>query len=193
MYVVSAIIVVLTILNYMFSIILYKEPDDNEYFSNVRQISVVNNRYLFPEPRYALFASIMSGLMIGIYLALANYYGVISSIKWSVAFLIFLCYLVEMSRKITLDEDTLTSSKLFLFKKKIPINKIEGMYVYSYNKKWLKQHALTTKLVIAESEGKKDKIILSSFSNKKVFAMMKDNFNIVDHKLFVQKNDDKVE
>ena len=148
MYIVSALIVLFTLLNWVFSIVLYKLPEDQGYFHNVNQVHIEKNRYILPEPRYAVVSSIMSGCMIGLYMALAKYYLVNSKVITGIAVLLFMCYLVEMTRKIVLDEENLTSYRFFFIRKRIPVSSIQGMYIYSYNKKWLKQHALTSKLVV---------------------------------------------
>jgi hypothetical protein len=68
--------------------------------------------------------------------------------------------------------------------------KITGMYIYSYNKKFLKNHAYTTKLVVVEDSGKKHKFSLSSLDNKAVLNLMKDTFGVTNNKMYIAKTRD---
>ena len=188
MYIVSVLMILFTVLNYVFGCVLYKEPEDETFFENVHQVTIEKNRYILPEPRYALISSMVTGLMLGLYLSLAKYYHVS---KWMVILataVVSVSYLFEMTRKLVLDSEYLTHTRFFLIKKAIPVSEIKGLFVYSYNKKWLKQHALTTKLVVTLKNGKKYPITLASFSNKKIFNMLKDNFGITHHKMYIFKN-----
>ena len=67
--------------------------------------------------------------------------------------------------------------------------KIRGMYIYSYNKKFLKSHAYTTKLVITDTDNHITKYTLSSLDNKAVLNMMKESFGVNSYKMFISKHE----
>lgn len=100
--------------------------------------------------------------------------------------LLFVLYLIEISRKILLTSDSLEFERMFFRTKKIPLDKIDGMYIYSYNKKFLNKNAFTTKLVVVNGNNKY-KFTLSGISPKVVLNMMKDNFGISDYKMYIKK------
>ncbi len=185
---VTILIIILEITNIVLSIVLYQEPKNEEYFCNVRQVEVPKSRYILPEPRYMIVTSILTGLMLGVFYALAINSRVYEPLIYIAIGLVTLSYLAELTRKITIENNQLTMSVFFFFKKIISLDDIKGIYVYSYNKKFLKQHALTTKLVVNVKDNKRYRFIISSFSNKKVFNMLKDNFGVINNKLYFQKS-----
>ena len=65
------------------------------------------------------------------------------------------------------------------------------MYLYSWNKKFLKKHALTTKLVITTNSDKKYKFVISSLDNKAVLNLLKENFGVINNKMYIGKKTNK--
>ena len=92
---------------------------------------------------------------------------------------------MELTRTIELKEGKLIFSRFLYRQKTFDVARITGMYIYSYNKKFLKKHAYTTKLVVVEDNGKTTKFSLSSLDNKSVLNMMKDSFGVVNNKMFI--------
>ena len=189
MYIVSAIIIVFILVNYILGYKLYAEPKSERYFNNVNELNFSKGRYLAPEPKYIVTYSIFTGIFIGMYVALSLYKAINNWVIISIVMIILIGYLIEITRTIVIREDKLILSKLFSKKIEITGRNIKGMYIYSYNKKFLKSHALTTKLVVSTNDGKKYKFVLASLNNKAVLNMMKDNFGIVNNKIFISKND----
>ena len=187
MYVVSAIIVFLIFLTYFLGFKLYSEPENEGYFNNVNNLNFEKTRHIAPNPKYIVSISIAVGIFIGSYLALCTKFKINTIVSMIVVLIIFLCYLVEITRRIVIEENKIVLSKLF--SKKIELNglSINGMYIYSFTKKFLKKHALTTKLVITTNNNKKYKFVLSGIDNKAVLNMMKENFGIVDYKMYIGK------
>ena len=190
MYVVSAIIIFFIFLNYFWGYKLYTVPKSEKYFNNVSELNFSKGRYISPEPKYVVMLSIIMGIVIGIYIALASFYQINKWFAFGVIALLFGEYLIEITRAIIIREDKLILSKLFSKKIELDGRDVKGMYIYSYNKKFLKGHAITTKLVISTKNGKKYKFVLSSLNNKSVLNMMKENFGIKNNKMFISKNDD---
>ena len=104
-----------------------------------------------------------------------------------VVLIITICYLIEITRKITIKDDKLILSKMFSKKVEIYGNQIKGIYIYSFNKKFLKKRALTTKLVVVEKTDKFHKFTLSSLDNKAVLNMLKENFGVQNYKMYIEK------
>ncbi|MBQ9313530.1 MAG: hypothetical protein IJ220_00785 [Clostridia bacterium] len=81
-------------------------------------------------------------------------------------------------------EDNLVFERMFFKAKKIPLNRIEGMYIYSFNKKFIDKNAFTTKLVVSTGNSKY-KFTLSGIDTRAVMNMMKENFGISENKMFI--------
>lgn len=193
MYVVSGIIIAFIVINYFLGYKLYSVPKNEKYFNNVTALDFSKGKYICPEPRYVILISIFTGVMIGIYVALASILDFNKWIALIVVLLICVCYLIEITRAIIIRDDKLILSKIFSKKVELYGNDIKGMYIYSYNKKFLKRHALTTKLVIITKIGKTYKFVLSSLNNKSVLNMMKENFGVTEYKMFIsKKSEDKI-
>lgn len=186
MYVVTALIFVGIVVNYFLGYKLYKEPKNEGYFSNVTNYNTINKKDIMASPKYVGVLSVLLGVFIGAYLCLCELSQINNVLKWTTVIVLFVLYLIEISRKITLNDDSLEFESLFMPTKKIPLNNIDGMYIYSYNKKFLNKRAFTTKLVVA-NRNKRYKFTLSSIDVKPVINMMKENFGITENKMFVAK------
>ncbi len=184
-YIVSALVFVLIIVNFVLSEKLYKIPSNNAYFNNVTALNLSKNKYLSANPRYVTTISILTGIFMGAYLALANKNEVESWVTVSTLLLLCIVYFMEITRRVMLQEGVLTLSRFLYPTKNIDATRVTGIYIYSYNKKFLKTHAYTTKLVVVESDGKKTKFSLSSLNNKAVLSMMKDVFGVNNNKMFI--------
>ena len=193
MYVLSAIIVLLVFINYFFSVKLYSVPKNEDFFNNVNHLDFSKEKYIAPNPKYVTIISCLVGIMIGIYLAVGYYLKINSWIVILVILIISICYLVEITRKITIKDDKLILSKMFAKKVEIYGNQIKGIYIYSFNKKFLKKHALTTKLVVVEKTDKFHKFTLSSLDNKAVLNMLKENFGVQNYKMYIEKGNKNAE
>lgn len=187
MYIVSAVILVIIFVNYLLSIKLYSVPKKEEFFNNVNQLNFQTEKNIAPNPKYVTVISILTGIMIGIYVALASKFNLNNWLALIVTSIISICYLVEITRKITIKDDKLILSKAFSKTIELYGNQIKGIYIYSYNKKFLKKRALTTKLVVATKENKLYKFVLSSIDNKAVLNMIKENFGVTDYKMYIEK------
>ena len=173
MYVVTALIYILILITYVLANKLYKEPKNSVYYSNVGHYNVIKKREIMASPKYVTTISILLGIFIGIYVVLAkvtsfNYY-----IEWGTIIILMALYLVEITRKISITDENIELEKLFAPTKKIPLGNVDGMYIYSFNKKFLNKRAFTTKLVIASGE-EKYKFTISSIDVKAIMNMMKD-------------------
>lgn len=184
-YVVSAIILFCIIINYYLSVKLYREPNNISYFNNVTNFNFSKTKYITPEPKYNVIISILTGVLIGMYLTLVGFLKIDGLVAIVITLIIIVCYLVEISRKIIIKDDKLILSKAFSKKIELYGKDIKGIYIYSYNKKFLKKHALTTKLVVVTKTDKKYKFVLSSLNNKSVLNMMSDIFGVTDYKMFI--------
>ena len=94
---------------------------------------------------------------------------------------------MEITKRISIREGVITLSGFLLKTKQIDISRITGMYIYSYNRKFMKGHAYTVKLVIVDDSGKRTKYTLSSIDNRAVTNMMKENFGIEKNKMYIAK------
>lgn len=186
MYVVTALVFIGIFVNYFLGYKLYKEPSNKNYFSNVNHYNTINGKDIMASPKYVGVLSTLLGLFLGIYIVLCDLVQMNIILKWSTVTVLFILYLIEITRKITLTDEYLELSKIFSPTKKIALNDIDGMFVYSYNKKFLNKRAFTTKLIVASGK-KKYKFTLSSIDVKAVTNMMKDNFGITENKIFVSK------
>lgn len=186
MYIVTSIIILLIFLNYFLGYKLYNEPKNEGYFSNVKNYNVINRRDIMASPKYVFIISSMLGIFLGIYIVLGKITSTNSYLIGGTTIFLFVLYLVDITRKILLTEDGLEFERMFFRTKKIPLDRIDGMYIYSYNKKFLNKNAFTTKLVVVNGNNRY-KFTLSGISPKAVLNMMKDNFGISDFKMYISK------
>ena len=185
MYIVTAILLILFILNYTLGKVLYSEPNSYAYSSNVKQYNTINNRNIMASPKYVTVLSALLGIFLGIYCRIGQVLETNGFVMWGMVLLLLIAYLIEITRKITITDENLELEKMFCPTKKIPLNTIDGIYIYSYNKKFLNKRALTTKLVVCTGSAKY-KFTISSLDVKAVLSMMKDNFGITENKIFVK-------
>lgn len=181
--IVSAIAV---LTNYFLGAKLYMLPKNDAYFNNVNEININNFKDIMPSPKYVITITILNAILIGLFYALCETAKVSGWIPTVYALVLLFLYLIEISRSISINENTIILSRLFRKDITIPIATIDGMYIYSYNKKFLKKHALTTKLVVV-ARNKKYKFTISSLENRAILNMMKNNFGITEHKMFIAK------
>ncbi|MBQ9280038.1 MAG: hypothetical protein IJ215_03205 [Clostridia bacterium] len=184
-YIVSAVIVLVILINYLLGKNLYREPKNPGYFDNVTELKFTKNKNIAAEPRYIVKISVLIGIAIGIYMAYASILRANWVVVLGMVLILLSAYLVELTKSITLDEETITYTKFLSKKRTIDIQDISGMYIYSFNKKFLKQHAYTTKLVITLKNGERVKLSLSSLDNRAVLNMMKDNFGVSSNKMYI--------
>lgn len=189
MWMISTIMIitaVLIIANYYLGAKLYMTPSNSNYFQNVKEINVNNLKDILPAPKHVLTLTFLTAIVIGSFYAMCSVAKVSESIPLAYSCILVLLYVMELSKGISLNENTLVLSRFIRNDIVIPLATIEGMYIYSYNKRFLKKHAYTTKLVIVAS-GKKHKYTISSLENKAVLNMMKINFGITDYKMYIAK------
>ena len=190
-YIITGIVFLGIIINYYLGISLYKEPKNDGYFSNVSNYNIINRREIMASPRYVTLLSILLGIFLGVYMFLCQLQEINSLVMWGTMGVLVVLYLVEITRKVSITEDSLQFERIFTPTKKIPLNNIDGMFVYSYNKKFLNKRAFTTKLVVTHGD-EKFKFTLSSIDVKAIINMMKDNFGVEEYKMYVHKKSDKV-
>lgn len=188
-YILTVIIILLSLINFILGIKLYEEPKERGYFTNVNVLELDRERNICADPKYIAEISIIVGILLGIYLAYLTSLSMNGIIFTGTTILLVVMYLYELTRRITLKDGTLTLSKFFFLKKEIQASAIKGMYIYSYNKKFLKSHAYTTKLVITDYQGKRTKFTLSSIDNRAVLNMMKESFGINSYKMYISKKE----
>ena len=121
------------------------------------------------------------------YVALGEYFKMNKIVELVVVVLLTICYLVEISRSVSIENNKIILSKAFSKKVELFGTSVRGMYVYSYNKNFLKKNALTTKLVITTNNNKTYKFVLGGLNYKSVLNMMKDCFGITEYKLYISK------
>lgn len=187
MYVVSVVIILLIFLNYFLGYKLYSKPKNEAYFNNVKRLDFDKERYIAPNPKYVVTISILIGIAIGLYIALVSYFKINKWFAMIIIVAIFIFYLIEITRKITIKDEKLILSKAFSKKVELYGNQIKGIYIYSFNKKFLKKRALTTKLIVVTKTDKFYKFTLSSIDNKAVLNMIKENFGVTDYKMYIGK------
>lgn len=187
MYVVTAIIFVLIFLNYFLGFKLYKEPKNSGYFSNVKQYSVPRQKDIMTSPKYVFFISVSLGIFLGIYILLGRISAMNSLLLWGTVLVLFILYLIEITRKISLTDEYLKFERAFFKTKKIMLQQIDGIYVYSYNKRFINKNAFTTKLVVSTGSSKY-KFTLSGIDTRSVLNMMKENFGISENKMYIAHN-----
>lgn len=188
-YIITAIMFVLIVINWFLGENLYILPKENGFFNNVTQYNLNKEKDIAADPKYVLLISAVTGILIGLYLAFASIIGIENILITIMALLVFICYLMEITRKIEIREGQVILYDLIFRNRIIESTKIKGMYIYSYNKQFLNKHAYTTKLVITLVDDKRIKFTLSSLDYKAVLNMMKDNFGIVSYKMFLAKKD----
>ena len=187
MYIVTAIIFVLIFLNYFLGFKLYEEPKNQGYFTNVKHYNVVRQKDIMTSPKYVFIISVSLGIFFGVYVLLGRMLEINALVIWITFLTLFGLYLVEITRKISLTEEYLKFEKAFYKTKLIPLEQIDGIYVYSFNKKFINKNAFTTKLVVVNGKSKY-KFTLSGIDTKSVLNMMKDNFGISENKMFIAHN-----
>lgn len=190
-YVISAIVIISIVLNWFLGEKLYEMPRDKGFFDNVTSVNLSKERNIAADPRYVVKISVLTGIFLGLYLAYASVEKIGGLLVTFVTLAIFVCYLIELTRKITIKDGKLILSKFLSSSKEIEPHKIKGIYIYSYNKKFLKQHAYTTKLVIVMYDDKMIKFSLSSLDNKSVLNMIKEVFGVTRNKMFISKRNEK--
>lgn len=189
MWMISLILIVTLVLivaNYYLGAKLYMAPQNPNYFNNVKEVDVNNLKDITPAPKYVLTITILNSLLIGMFYAVCGMCEVESWIPLVYAGILVFLYVIELSRSISVNGNTIVLSRFLKPDIIIPVATIEGMYIYSFNKKFLKKHALTTKLVITAS-GRRYKFTISSLENKAVLSMMKNCFGITENKMFIAK------
>lgn len=186
-YVITGIIVLLTLINLLLGAKLYKEPKENGYFNNVTDINFVREKNIYADPKYIAGMSIIVGILLGMYIGFLNIVDINGIVFTLTTLLILAMYLFELSRRIILKDGKLILSKFFFINKEMNPSDIKGMYIYSYNKKFLKSHAYTTKLVLTDLRGNKTKFTLSSIDNRAVLNLMKENFGVNSYKMYIAK------
>ncbi|MBO5179849.1 MAG: hypothetical protein J6B87_05850 [Clostridia bacterium] len=189
MWMISLVLIVTLVLivaNYYLGAKLYMAPQNSNYFNNVKEINANNLKDITPAPKYVFAITILNAALIGMFFAICGINYINGWIPFIYAAILIFLYVIEVSRSISVNQNTLILSRFLKADIIIPIVTIEGMYIYSFNKKFLKKHALTTKLVITAS-GKRYKFTISSLENKAVLSMMKNCFGITDYKMFIAK------
>lgn len=185
-YFIVIVSVVLIVVNYYLGAKLYILPKNAAHFNNVKEININNFKDITPSPKYVITITILSAIVIGAFFAICGAKQINIWMPTIYALVLLFLYIIEISRSISLNENTIILSRLFRKDIIIPITTISGMYIYSYNKKLLKKHAFTTKLVIATGN-KTYKYTISSLENKAILNMMKNSFGITEHKMFIAK------
>lgn len=186
MYVVTILVFIAIIANYVLGKVLYKEPNNEKYFSNVNHYNTINKKVLMASPKYVVILSISLGIFLGAYHFLCALSEIDMTVTWAMTIVLMVLYLIEITRKISITEENLELEKMFCTTKKIPLNSISGLYIYSFKKKFLNKRALTTKLVVTTNK-EKYKFTLSSIDIKAVMNMMKENFGVTENKMYVLK------
>lgn len=184
-YIVSAIILVLSILNFYLGEKLYKVPKDENYFRNVEEYNFSKSKEIGPDPKYVVIISIATGILLGLYFGLTAICNANGIVILFTVLLVMYSYLSEITRRVSLRDGVLVFSKFLSPKKEIDASKVIGMYIYSYNKRFMKNHAYTVKLVVTENNGKKTKFTISSIDNRAVMNLMKENFGVQRNKMYI--------
>lgn len=184
-YVVSAIIFILMALNFFLGERLYKIPKDTNYFNNVEEYNISSNKEITADPKYVLTISILTGILLGSYLGLATVCNVHNIVVTLGTVAICCCYLAEITRRVAIRDGVLVLSRFLMPKKEIDANRITGIYLYSYNRKFMNNHAYTVKLVVAQTSKKLTKFALSSIDNRAIINMIKDNFGVKKNKMYI--------
>ena len=98
MYVVTTLIFVGIAVNYFLGYKLYKEPNNEGYFSNVNHYNTINGKDIMASPKYVGILSVLVGIFIGTYLCLCNLTQVNSLLKWITVTTLFILYLISESK-----------------------------------------------------------------------------------------------
>lgn len=184
-YVVSIVILILSILNLYLGEKLYKVPKDENYFNNVEEYDLSKNKEIGPDPKYVVITSITTGILLGLYFGLTAICDANEIVVLCTFLLVMYCYLSEITRRVSLRDGVLIFSKFLSKKKEIDASRITGMYIYSYNKRFMKNHAYTVKFVVIEGTGKKTKFTISSLDNRAIMNLMKENFGVQRNKMYI--------
>lgn len=187
MIVVLVLIATIIFLNYFLGYKLYKEPKKDEFFHNVKNINTIKMPEIAPDPQYILLITILSGVLIGLFISFTEKINQSSFYSFVFTITIGILYLIEISRRVRLTDESLSLSRLFAKTKEIPLNDINGMYIFSPNKKFMNGHSFTTKLVVC-THNNNIRFTISSLNKKAIINMMKNNFGISDYKIFVANN-----
>ena len=99
MYIVSVLMIVLVISNFVFSKILYKEPQSDEFFSNVKNISIPKEKYILPDPKFVLGISVLTGIAVGLYVALCKFSQIEFWMTWITILFVAFFYFYDMENK----------------------------------------------------------------------------------------------
>lgn len=184
MWVILVISAIVSILNYYLGRKLFEYPKNENFFNNVEKITGEREKELAPSPKYVIPLTLLAGIAIGGFLAINELLkeSYIYSIIFVVAIIMF--YVIDISRRISIDEKDLTLSRFLMSDIKIPLIDIKGIYIYSYNKKFFNKHAFTTKLVVITSE-KRYKYTISSLEGKSVLNLIKNNFGVTKNKMYI--------
>lgn len=121
------------------------------------------------------------------YIALSKYFKINLILMLSIVALLIICYVIEISRSINIENNKIILKKAFAKKIELYGTSVKGMYIYSYNKNFLKKHALTTKLIITTNDNMKYKFVLGSLNYKAVLNLMKECFGITEYKIYLEK------
>ncbi len=186
MWIALTLILVVTILHYFLGAKLFMLPKNPEYYRNVKNINTIHKPEIAPDPQYILLLTLVAGIAMGLFIALVDRYHLGDWYNVIFILLITCLYGVEISRRIRLTDNSLVLEKALSKTKEIPLDDIEGMYLYSYGKKFMKRHSFTTKLVVA-TDKEKIKFTISSLNNKAILNMMKNNFGIENYKMYIVK------
>ena len=116
-YVLSAIILIAIGINWFLGEKLYEIPKDKGFFDNVTAVNLSKERNITADPRYVVTISVVTGIVLGLYLAYTSVEGASGWVVSIMAVLIFVCYLIELTRKITLKYGKLILSKFLSFSK----------------------------------------------------------------------------
>lgn len=184
MWVVFILSVVWLLGNYYLGKKLYSLPKNEAFFHNVKNISVPEEVMITPSSAYILKLTVLIGFMSAGFLWLSMYTKTLETPAYLFIGMIIVLYMIEISRKIVLTKDEMVLIKLFQKIKRIPLEAIEGIYIYSFNRRFFKGHAFTTKLVVCTAK-EKYQYIISSLENKEVLNMIKDNFGVVENKMYI--------
>ena len=128
-YVVSVIMLLFILLNYYLSIKLYREPNNVSYFNNVMNLNFSKNKYITPEPKYIVKVSILTGILLGMYVALAVHFKMNLWMLIGILLIILICYLVEISRKIIIKDEKIILSKAFSKTRELYGKEVKGIYI----------------------------------------------------------------
>ena len=187
MLIVIILAIVIVFINYFLGYKLYKEPNNKAYFNNVKNINTIKMPEVAPGPKYVLSITLLCGISLGMFIALSNKIGGKIIYNYAFVFLIGIIYIIEISRRIKITENALVLSSAFTKAKEIPLEEISGIYIYSFSKRFMKKHALTTKLIVVTKD-KKIKFTISSLSKPAILNIIKNNFGVTDNKIFVATN-----